>query len=586
MTTYDAVVVGGRVAGASTAMLLARAGARVLLLERAAYGSDTLSTHGLMRAGVLQLSRWGLLTRSSPPARRPVTRTCSTTPAQAARAHLDPAQPRRAALYAPRRHVLDRILVDAAVEAGRRGAARDPRDRTCSPTRRPGHGRARRRRGRRPVTASRADDDRRRRHQVDRRAPPSTRRPALRRATGECRALRLLRRSPDRGLRVGLRLRRRGGLIPTNDGQTCVFVGTTPERLRSALDGPDATPRSPSCSAAPRPGCATGSRAATRVGRLHGWSGQPGHIRRSDGPGWALVGDAGYFRDPITTHGMTDALRDAELLADALLETLGRATPEAIALAGYQAKRDALSSAQLFEVSDRIAAYDWAPTRSTQLLREVSSAMSDEVGHLQSLPRGCRSGCAGMDGIALADMRWRRSLALKPSPMKIGTGMDARHHPPRRLLGRQSAAPWSPTSSGAVAMPASLVKLLALADGRRLHREQVIDALWPDLSRSTTPARGCTRRRTTRGGRWERRARGSSCATTSSSCCRTTTSPSTPSSSARRPRRPSRSERPTTAGAGARATCTPASCCPTTSTSRGPRSTASRWRHSTASCCA
>ena len=61
MTTYDAIVVGGRVAGASTAMLLARAGASVLLLERAAYGSDTLSTHGLMRAGVLQLSRWGLL---------------------------------------------------------------------------------------------------------------------------------------------------------------------------------------------------------------------------------------------------------------------------------------------------------------------------------------------------------------------------------------------------------------------------------------------------------------------------------------------------------------------------------------------
>ena len=60
-TAYDVVVVGGRVAGASTAMLLARAGARVALVDRAAYGSDTLSTHGLMRSGVLQLSRWGLL---------------------------------------------------------------------------------------------------------------------------------------------------------------------------------------------------------------------------------------------------------------------------------------------------------------------------------------------------------------------------------------------------------------------------------------------------------------------------------------------------------------------------------------------
>ena len=59
--SYDVVVVGARVAGASTAMLLARAGLRVALVERAAYGSDTPSTHALMRAGVLQLSRWGLL---------------------------------------------------------------------------------------------------------------------------------------------------------------------------------------------------------------------------------------------------------------------------------------------------------------------------------------------------------------------------------------------------------------------------------------------------------------------------------------------------------------------------------------------
>ena len=57
--TYDVIVVGARAAGASTAMLLARAGLRVLLVDRAAYGSDTLSTHALMRGGVLQLFRWG-----------------------------------------------------------------------------------------------------------------------------------------------------------------------------------------------------------------------------------------------------------------------------------------------------------------------------------------------------------------------------------------------------------------------------------------------------------------------------------------------------------------------------------------------
>ena len=58
---YDAIVVGGRCAGAATAMLLARGGMRVLVIEAARPGADTLSTHALMRGGVLQLHRWGLL---------------------------------------------------------------------------------------------------------------------------------------------------------------------------------------------------------------------------------------------------------------------------------------------------------------------------------------------------------------------------------------------------------------------------------------------------------------------------------------------------------------------------------------------
>ena len=74
-TPYDVVVVGGRVAGASTAMLLARAGARVALLDRSSYGSDTVSTHGLMRGGVLQLSRWGLIDEVAAAGTPPVRQT-------------------------------------------------------------------------------------------------------------------------------------------------------------------------------------------------------------------------------------------------------------------------------------------------------------------------------------------------------------------------------------------------------------------------------------------------------------------------------------------------------------------------------
>ena len=71
---YDVIVVGARAAGAATAMLLARGGLRTLLLDQSAEGSDTLSTHALMRAGVLQLSRWGVLREiiaaGTPPVRR------------------------------------------------------------------------------------------------------------------------------------------------------------------------------------------------------------------------------------------------------------------------------------------------------------------------------------------------------------------------------------------------------------------------------------------------------------------------------------------------------------------------------------
>jgi 2-polyprenyl-6-methoxyphenol hydroxylase-like FAD-dependent oxidoreductase len=101
---------------------------------------------------------------------------------------------------------------------------------------------------------------------------------------------------------------------------------------------------------------------------------------------------------------MTDALRDAELLADALLASWAGQQPEAIALAGYQARRDALSS-QLFQVSDRIAGYDWEPSEIQQLLREVSSAMSDEVSLLQTLaPRPARPAATDSGTLALADM--------------------------------------------------------------------------------------------------------------------------------------------------------------------------------------
>jgi len=114
---WDVIVVGGRVAGASTALLLARSGLRVLVVERDRRGSDTVSTHALMRAGVLQLSRWGLLDRVAATGAPPVRRATFHYGAESMAVSLKP-YAGVDALYAPRRTVLDAVLVDAAEEAG------------------------------------------------------------------------------------------------------------------------------------------------------------------------------------------------------------------------------------------------------------------------------------------------------------------------------------------------------------------------------------------------------------------------------------------------------------------------------------
>jgi flavin-dependent dehydrogenase len=172
------------------------------------------------------------------------------------------------------------------------------------------------------------------------------------------------------------------GVIPTNDGLSCVFVGTTPSRMRALRrDGSDAAFGELLERAAP--GIVDRVRDSRPQGRLRGWAGAGGFVRQSWGPGWALVGDAGYFKDPITTHGMSDALRDAELLANEIVDALSGVVPESIALARYQTTRDALSR-QLFEVTESVAAYDWDLDAIRRLLRRVSSAMSDEVDLLSA----------------------------------------------------------------------------------------------------------------------------------------------------------------------------------------------------------
>lgn len=383
MSTYDVVVVGGRVAGAGTAMLLARSGLRVALLERGSYGSDTLSTHGFMRAGVLQLSRWGILSKIVATGTPPVQRTTFHYPDAPSVQISIRESPGVPALFAPRRHLLDRTLVDAAAEAGvdvRHGTAvtglLHGRDGAVQGVRVAGSG------GRTEHLHSwltvGADGVR---STVAAATGASVQRSE---PAGGAVLFRYHADFPATGYEWAYGPGAAAGLLPTNDGLTCVFVATTRDRMRAARrDGVEQAFHALFATAAPAH--VDRLEAASPVGRMYGWTGVPGHLRQPWGPGWALVGDASYFKDPITAHGMTDALRDAELLSSAVVEVASGAADPRSAFDDYQHQRDRLSH-HLFAVSHRLAEFDTDLDRVRRLLREASAAMTDEVEHLETLP--------------------------------------------------------------------------------------------------------------------------------------------------------------------------------------------------------
>ena len=371
---YDAVIVGARCAGAATAMLLARAGARVLLVDRGRYGADTLSTHALMRGAVLQLHRWGLLppivAAGTPPVR-------STTFSYATHDVTVPIEPKYgvSALFAPRRSVLDRVLVDAAADAGAEvsygvrvdGLVTDPGGRV---------------RGVKALAGST-----RRRIEADivigadgLYSTIAQRAGAADVVTGRHASATLY--SYWEGLELdGFQWRFQPGVslgtIPTNAHATCVFVSVLSSRLPREVHG-DATSAYRRLIGAASPHIAARLDEARMVEPVRGFGGHRGFIKTGVGPGWALVGDAGYFKDPLTAHGITDALRDAELLARAIVRGTTAAFVE------YESTRHDLSRT-LFEVTDTIASFAWTDAEVQALHRAFSAEMSREVRALAAL---------------------------------------------------------------------------------------------------------------------------------------------------------------------------------------------------------
>jgi len=372
---YDAVIVGARPAGAGTALLLARQGLSVLMVDRGRYGADTLSTHALMRGGVLQLARWGVLPRiksaGTPPVRR-ATFIYAGEPLAVpikARDGVD-------ALYAPRRTVLDRAIVDVALESGAHAAYGT----RLADLLRDADGRVR------GVVVA-GDDGQTRQIAADVVVGADGLRSTVASlvSAGVTHAARWAAANVFgywSGLQVdGYRWYYHPGLsvgaIPTNDGLTCVFASAPASRFGELFRG-DVSVGYHRILDEAGADLAPAMKNATLVGSLHGFPGQPGFFRRSAGPGWALVGDAAYFKDPITAHGITDALIDAEYLARAIVA----GTDEA--LEGYEVERHRRARG-LFDVTDRLASFEWTLDEARAQHKQLSEEMAAEVKALNAL---------------------------------------------------------------------------------------------------------------------------------------------------------------------------------------------------------
>jgi flavin-dependent dehydrogenase len=181
------------------------------------------------------------------------------------------------------------------------------------------------------------------------------------------------------------------GVFPTHDGAACIFLC----RPTSLLDPVRRAGRARGEALLSQldtlaPGLAARCRAGHVVAPVRGSIEPPNYLREAVGDGWALVGDAGYHRDPITGHGITDAFRDAELLADAAIERLRDGSP----LTSYQEARDR-ASRDVFDLTRELLRYPH-PTRFVALQRELAEALDREADRLAArpVPTGTRTALA------------------------------------------------------------------------------------------------------------------------------------------------------------------------------------------------
>jgi 2-polyprenyl-6-methoxyphenol hydroxylase-like FAD-dependent oxidoreductase len=360
---FDVIVVGARCAGSPTAMLLARRGYRVLAVDRATFPSDTVSTHIFHPLAAGALAGWGLLDRLAASGCPPMhTYTFDFGPFTIAGA---PGTPDTPVAYCPRRTILDKLLVDAAVEAGVEVREGFTIDEVLFEDGRAVGIRGRSRDGAPIVERTRvvvgADG---RRSLVAEAVKPEhyDEKPPLLAAYYS-----YWSGMPNDGcLAQYIRDHRGFGVAPTHDGLTMIIAGWPyAEFAENKRDIEGNYLKTIEMA----PAFAERFREARREAPFAG-AAVPNYFRKPYGPGWALVGDAGYNKDFITAQGIQDAFRDAELCASALNAYLSGRRPFDDAMAEYHRTRDGRAKA-MYDFTCQLATLEPPPPELQQLLGAI-----------------------------------------------------------------------------------------------------------------------------------------------------------------------------------------------------------------------
>lgn len=358
---YDVIVIGARCAGSPTAMLLARKGYRVLLVDHARFPSDTISTHILWPHGAEVMARWGLLPALArtglPQICRPMTFDVGPF---ALRGTVPDANDGQGG-FCPRRTVLDNLLVEAAAAAGVEVRTEFRVDDLivddgrvagiagAQPGGRPVRERARFVIGADGVHSFVARTVRAREYDV---------RPVI-----ACAYYSYFSGIGQPDIELFIRHGCAFGAAPTHDGLHLVMVNWPTARfpiVRADIE------RHVAEALEQAPVFAARVRAGRREEPWYGTAGVPNHFRTPYGPGWALVGDAGYTRDPITAQGISDAFLDAEGLVAAIDEGLGGGADLNRRLAAHEADRNERVR-PMYEFTLQLAALEPPPPAMQQL---------------------------------------------------------------------------------------------------------------------------------------------------------------------------------------------------------------------------